>query len=121
MRSRHQGEPVVVVESFRDILSKGVSSTTRRDTPAAAVIGVGPEQVAHGALVRHLLYPIESPDVVERVNAGRQSTVQTEDLVVDQSGEREVVEEVGEVFPDIRIAVFAQALVVEAVNLGNLS
>lgn len=71
--------------------------------------------------MRHLLYPIQSPDVVERVNARRQPTVQTENLVVDQSGERKVIEEVGEVFPDVRIAILAQALVVEAVNLGNLS
>jgi hypothetical protein len=71
--------------------------------------------------VGHLLYAIERPDVIERVNAGRQTAVQTEDLIVDQGGEREVVEEVCEVFPDIRVAVLPQTFVVEAVNLSDLA
>ena len=47
--------------------------------------------------------------------------MQTEDLVVDERGERKIVEKVGEVFPHVGIAVFAQALVVEAVHLGDLA
>lgn len=47
--------------------------------------------------------------------------MQAEDLVVNKRCEREVVEEVRKIFPDIGIAVFAQAFVVEAVNLGDLS
>lgn len=42
-------------------------------------------------------------------------------MVVDESGEREVVEEVGEVLPDVGVSVLPQALVVETVDLGNLS
>ena len=47
--------------------------------------------------------------------------MKTEDLVVDQGGKGEVVEEIGEVLPDICVAVLAQALVVEAVDLGDLT
>jgi len=47
--------------------------------------------------------------------------VEAEDLVVDQSGEREVVEQVCEVFPHIRISVLSQALIVEPVDLRDLS
>jgi hypothetical protein len=47
--------------------------------------------------------------------------VETEDLVVDQGGKGEVVEEIGKVLPDICVAVLAQALVVEAVDLGDLT
>ena len=42
-------------------------------------------------------------------------------LVVDQCGEWEVVKEVGEVLPDVCVAVLPEALVVEAVDLGDLS
>ena len=42
-------------------------------------------------------------------------------LVLDEGGEGEEVEEVGEETPDIGVAVFAQTLVVEAVYLGDLS
>lgn len=47
--------------------------------------------------------------------------MQAKDLVVNQGGEGEVVEEIGEVFPDVGVAVFAQTLIVEAVNLGDLA
>lgn len=47
--------------------------------------------------------------------------MKTEDLVVDESGEREEIEEVSEIFPNICIAVFPQALVVEAVDLRYLT
>ena len=50
MRSRHQSEAVGVVKRFRDVLAKGVARPAGGDAPAAAVIGVGPEQVTHGAL-----------------------------------------------------------------------
>ena len=41
-------------------------------------------------------------------------------LALNQSSEGEVVEEVGEVSPDVGVAIFAQAFVVEAVHLGDL-
>lgn len=47
--------------------------------------------------------------------------MKTEDLVVDQGGQRKVVEEVGEVLPDVCVAVFSKALVVEAIDLGDLA
>ena len=47
--------------------------------------------------------------------------MQTEDLVLDEGGEGEEVEEVGEVLPDVGVAVLAQSLVVKAVHLGDLS
>lgn len=43
------------------------------------------------------------------------------DLVVDEGGQGQVVEEVGKVLPDVGVAVLAQALVVKAVHLGDLS
>lgn len=47
--------------------------------------------------------------------------MQAEDLSVDESGEGQIVEQIGEVLPHIRIAVFAKTFVVEAVDLRNLS
>lgn len=47
--------------------------------------------------------------------------METEDLVFDESGEREEIEKVGEVLPDVGIAVLAQAFVVEAVDLSDLT
>lgn len=41
-------------------------------------------------------------------------------LLLNERGEREVVKEVRKVFPNVRVAVLAQALVVETVNLRDL-
>ncbi len=52
--TRDEGEAVGVVEGLADILAKGETSTTRRNAPTFAVIGVRPEKVAHGTFVRNL-------------------------------------------------------------------
>jgi hypothetical protein len=47
--------------------------------------------------------------------------VEAEDLVVDEGGKGEVVEEVCKVFPYIRVAIFSQTFVVETVDLRDLT
>ncbi len=101
-----------MIEGFRDVLAERVTRTTRRDTPTAAIIRIRPEQIAHGSFVGHLLDSVEGADVVERVDAGREPTVQAEDLVVDEGREGEEVEQVGEVFPHIGVAVFPEAFII---------
>lgn len=71
--------------------------------------------------MRYFLNPIETADIVEGINAWTQTSVKTEYLIVDESGQRKVVEEVCEVFPDVGVAIFPQAFVVEAVDLSDLA
>jgi len=47
--------------------------------------------------------------------------VQTEDFLLNYSCERQVIKEVSEIFPHIRVSIFPQALVVETINLRDLS
>lgn len=69
----------------------------------------------------YFLYAVKCSDVVEGIDAWGETTVEAEDLIVDERGEGEVIEEVGEVFPNIRIAIFSKALIVEAVDLCDLT
>lgn len=71
--------------------------------------------------MRNFLYAVEGSDVVESVDAWRETSVETEDLIVDKGGKGEVVEEVGEVFPYIGIAILSKALIIEAVDLSDLA
>lgn len=121
MGSCNKSQTVVVVERLGYILAKGVTCTTRRYSPATPVVWVRPEQIAHGTFVWNLLNAVERPNIVQSVDAGRQTAVQTEDLIIDQGSERQVVEQVCKVFPDIRVAVLAETLVVETVDLGDLA
>lgn len=69
----------------------------------------------------HFLDTIEGSNVVESIDAGRQTSVEAEYLVVNQSSERKIVEKISEELPDVGVAVFAQALIVEAVDLCDLA
>jgi hypothetical protein len=80
MRPRNESQAVVMVERLRDILPKRVSGASGRDTPAAAIVRVGPEEIAHGALMRDLLNAIDGPHVVEGVNRRRKAAMKTEYL-----------------------------------------
>lgn len=71
--------------------------------------------------MRNFLNAVKSPDIVKSINAGRETSMEAENLVVDEGGQREVIEQVGEVLPHVCIAVFAQALVVEAIYLCDLT
>ena len=64
VRARNKGQPVIVVERFRDVLAKGVSRSSRRDTPSATIVRVGPQQVTHRSFMRHLLYTVDGANVI---------------------------------------------------------
>jgi hypothetical protein len=71
--------------------------------------------------VWNFLYTIEGSDVIKGIDAGGETSVEAEDLVVDKGGEGEVVEEIREILPYVRIAVFAETLIIEPIDLCNLA
>ena len=60
---------------------------------------------------------IEGPDVVKGVDGGAETPVEAKDLAVDQSRQRQVVEQIREVLPHVGVAVLSQTFVVETINL----
>jgi hypothetical protein len=88
MSAGHKSQAIAVVERLRDILTERVTGTSGRDSPSAAVVGVGPEEIAHGSFVGNFLEAIESPDVVEGVDGGAETPVEAKDLAVDQRRQR---------------------------------
>jgi hypothetical protein len=67
------------------------------------------------------LNSVELTDLVQSVDRGRQTTMETEDGIVYDGRQRKVVKKLSEVDPDVRVTVLAKALVVEAVHLGDLA
>jgi hypothetical protein len=51
--------------------------------------------------VRNFLQALQGPDVVQGVDGGREAAVQAKDLPVHQRGQREIVDQVREVVPDL--------------------
>ena len=121
MRPRNQGQSIRVIELLGNVLSKRVAGPSGTDPPPAPVIRIGPQQIAHRSLMRDLLDPIQLPDLVQTVQTGRKTSMKTENLVFDHGGQREQVEEVREVLPNVGISVFPQAFIIESIDLGDLS
>lgn len=121
MRARNCRKAVFLVELCGNVGPEGVAGASGGDAPTIAVVRVGPQKVTHRAFVRHLDDAIDGADLVESLQTGRQTSVKTEDFILDDSCERQVVEQVGQVFPDVRVSVLANAFIVEAIHLRNLS
>lgn len=69
----------------------------------------------------HFLYPVQRPNVVQRVDTWRKTAMKTEDLVVDEGGKRQIIEKICEALPDVGIAILSKTFIIEAVNLCNLT
>lgn len=75
MRSRYEREVVLVVEALDNVGTEEKSGASRRESPTVYLIGIGPQQVAHGAFMRHLLLAVEQPDLVYRVDERAKAAV----------------------------------------------
>jgi len=120
VRARDEVERVVVRECLGDVPAEEKACTARGEAPACDVVGVGPEEVAHGAVVRHFLLAVDRAYLVYARQVRAQAAMHTEHASVDNGAEREVVEDLAAVAPDVRGAVLALAFVVEAVHLRDL-
>ena len=61
--------------------------------------------------VRYLLIAVDEPDMIERHDIRRESSVDTQDLLVDEGGHGEEIEHAAAVAPRVRVPVFRLALV----------
>ena len=120
VRAEDVAHLVDVEELLDHLCAESVSRASGREGELVALrVRVAPDQIRHGSLVRYLPEAIDDFDLVDAVDAGTEAAVHAEDLVVDDDGEGEEVEHVGKVVPDVGVAVFAVALGVEAVGLGD--
>ena len=94
---------------------QGAGNVSGRRLPLKAAGGQGKENT-HGTVLA-----LGLPHMVQCINGRAQSTVQTKDTIVNQRGEGEIIEEVRKEFPHIGRPVFADAFVVEAIYLRDLT
>ena len=117
MSTRYQFQSICMVELFRDVLTERVSSTSGRNAPAAAVIGIRPKQVADGSFMGNFLDTVKLADLVEGVDRWRETSMQTENLSLDDCSQWQVIEQFSESLPNISISILAQALIVETIPI----
>lgn len=67
--------------------------------------------------MRHFLDSVQLSDLVEGVDGWGETSVETEDLALNDGGQREVVEELSELLPDVGVSILSQTLVVETIPI----
>ena len=71
--------------------------------------------------MRDLLSTFDKANLVKSLNIGRKSSVDAEDLSFNDGSSAEEIEDFCAVLPGVGVSVFTHALVVESVDLGDLS
>mmetsp|Transcript_21021 Transcript_21021/g.45841 ORF Transcript_21021/g.45841 Transcript_21021/m.45841 type:complete len:313 (+) Transcript_21021:273-1211(+) len=121
VRPGNEIEAVSVVEFGHNVRAKEVAGPPGGNPPAVDFFRIAPHEIADGSLVGDLLPRIQVAYLIERVDAGGQSGVHREYAVVDDRAQAEVVKDLRAVLPDVDGLVLAEAFVVKAVDLGDLS
>mmetsp|Transcript_7045 Transcript_7045/g.18173 ORF Transcript_7045/g.18173 Transcript_7045/m.18173 type:complete len:311 (+) Transcript_7045:154-1086(+) len=120
VRPGDEGQPVDVVELLADVPTKQITRPSGTETPAGNFLWVAPQQVAHGPLVRHLLLPVDAPDLIDRRDARRQAPVHAQHHPIHQRSQAQIIKHLHAVPPHVECVVLSQALIVEPVNLRDL-
>jgi len=112
----HQVEVVLLEELGHHIPSKGVAHTPIVVSPARDVLlWIGPQEVAHEALVWDIGGARHSSYLIHVLKIGRKAAVHTEDLLVNDCSNRHAIETVGECLPKPDV-VTPLALIVKAID-----
>jgi hypothetical protein len=122
MSPRNELKGIHVMKFFRHALPKQVSRSTGAHLPGTGnIFGVAPYQITKGAFVWNFLIAINGSHLIQGANVGRQASVYTQDLFVNESGQTKAIEALDAMAPDGGVTVFSQAFVVETIDLRNLA
>lgn len=110
-----------MVELSGDLVAKEPACATWADGPRLNIFGVAPHQVAKSTLMGNLLGASHHANLIDGPNLGAQTTVHTKNLAIHNGGENEEIKHLTACFPYRRIAVLLLTLLVEAIDLGDLS
>ena len=104
-----------------NFVTKQPASTSGAHGPCVDLLGITPDQIAESAFVRNLLCSRYYSDLIKSPDLRGQSTVDAENLAIDNGGESEKVEDLAARLPDRGIAVLSLAFFVETIHLGDLT
>lgn len=112
---------VAVHEVLCDQRSEQPARTAGTLSPCVHVFGIAPHQITEGTLVRDLDAAVDGSDLIQSLDLRAESTVNAQNRLVHNRCDGEQVEDTTAVLPGVDVAVLGEALVIEAVNLRNLS
>jgi hypothetical protein len=89
-------------------------------SPNVPVIRIGPNQVAHGSLMRNLLHSIQITCMIKCIDRRRQPSMETEYAVCYYRRHGQVIKGIGKELPNIGISVLPQAFVIETITVQKI-
>lgn len=95
-----------MVELFGDVLAEGIAHTSLVHSPARSFVRIGPNKIAHSALLGDLHSPVEFIETIQFIEGRRQSSMHAQELILDYCGERKIVKQICETFPCCRTTIF---------------
>ena len=121
MSTSNKLKPVDMIELGSDFIAKQPPGPTRRNCPRANIFGIAPYQIAEGPFMRDLLSTSNDADLVKGADLWTQTTMDAEDLAVDDCTEDEEVEHLAAGLPDRCIPILLLAFFIESVDLSDLT
>jgi hypothetical protein len=112
---------VFPIEFFNDIATKQVTSTSWTHTPTCRVIWVTPHQVTHGSIMWNFLFSIYRSYLIQGINRRAQPSMHTENFVVDDGRQSQIIKYTCTVPPHVYRAVLPKTLIIEPIDLCYLS
>lgn len=121
MSTCNQLQLVDVIELGCNLVTEQPASTTGRNSPGLNILRITPDQITEGTLMRNFLSTGNDTDLINGANLRTQTTMNTENLAINDSSKDEEVEDLAARLPDRGIAVLLLTLFVETVDLGDLA
>ena len=110
-----------VIELASNLVSKQPAGTTRREAPSANVLRIAPDKITEGAFVGNFLSTSNDADLINGADLRTQTTVQAEDLAINDCSKNEEVEDLTAGFPDRGVAVLLITFFIKTVDLSDLT
>lgn len=121
MRSHHCPQSIPPHKSLKNIRAKEKPSPSGRLLPALNLIRIRPHDITDESLMGNLSDSLNKSQVIQVLHLGTDSSMNTENLIIDNAGQSEIVEKVSAYSPDVQRAEFSGTLVIESVNLSYVS
>lgn len=112
------GLQVVFVQEFlADVLAPTVPRTPRRGSEAifALIRRIRPQQVTQRSGMGHILHPVDASQLIQGINFRGESTMQTEDLILNLSCNGEALKEISKHLPNEVRSILLETLIIEAI------
>lgn len=121
MSPANERDPVSSIKLLDAGLPKDKACASWGNQPAFNIVRVRPHQIAHCPSIGDFLLPLKRPDVINVGGCGWETSVDTENFVVNECNQGQEVEYVCKVLPHVQGSIFPQALIIKTINLSYLS